>query len=98
MGLVGSIGKAAGAVAKFCDDYNVVVRSRSSPPTCIHLTRKLKTNPKNTQLTRRLSPLTDTGRHALRADPRDHHYRHVHHPQAHTRAAPHPSLTRIVLH
>jgi len=35
MGLVGSIGKAAGAVAKFCDDYNVVVRSRSSPPTCI---------------------------------------------------------------
>jgi hypothetical protein len=42
MGLVGSIGKAAGAVAKFCDDYNVVVRSRSSPPTCIHLTRKLK--------------------------------------------------------
>ena len=24
MGLVGSIGKAAGAVAKFCDDYNVV--------------------------------------------------------------------------
>ena len=42
MGLVGSIGKAAGAVAKFCDDYNVVVRSRSSPPTCIHLRANLK--------------------------------------------------------
>lgn len=23
MGLVGSVGKAVGAVAKFCDDYNV---------------------------------------------------------------------------
>ena len=61
MGLVGSVGKAVGAVAKFCDDYNVAVRPRSSRTAGISnasVARIIKNNP---QLTPLASPDCRTG-------------------------------------
>jgi len=48
MGLVGSVGKAVGAVAKFCDDYNVAVRPRSSRTAGISNASVARANPKKT--------------------------------------------------
>ena len=48
MGLVGSVGKAVGAVAKFCDDYNVAVRPRSSRTAGISNASGARANPKKT--------------------------------------------------
>ena len=67
MGLVGSIGKAAGAVAKFCDDYNVAVRPRSSRTAGISNASVARANPKKqpTADAARLSRLQDWMHYAM---------------------------------